>query len=69
MTKRSDLTVQRVYTLNMFCSENNITHYLIDTNKPAQNCTVKRSPRGNQRKFYEQNKFTNIWYLRNKLKK
>ncbi len=67
-TKRSDLTVKTIHALDLFCRENNIIHYLIDPGKPAQNGTVERSHREDQQKFYEQNKFRNIWQLQKKLK-
>ena len=68
MTKRSDMTVKTIHALDLFCRENNILHYLIDPGKPAQNGTVERSHREDQQKFYEQNKFKNIWHLQKKLK-
>lgn len=66
--KRSDLTVKTLHALDVFCAQNNIIHYLIDPGKPAQNGTVERSHREDQQKFYEQNKFRNIWHLQKKLK-
>ena len=68
MTKRSDMTVKTIHALDLFCRENNIIHYLIDPGKPAQNGTVERSHREDQQKFYELNKFRNIWHLQKKLK-
>jgi transposase InsO family protein len=68
MTKRSDMTVKTIHALDLFCKEKNIIHYLIDPGKPAQNGTVERSHREDQQKFYEQNKFRNIWHLQKKLK-
>jgi len=65
--KRSDLTVKTIHSLDSFCSENNIIHYLIDKGKPAQNGTVERSHREDQR-FYDRNKFKNIKDLENKIK-
>lgn len=66
--KRSDMTVKTLHGLDIFCRENNIIHYLIDPGKPAQNGTVERSHREDQEKFYEKNKFRNIWHLQKKLK-
>jgi len=66
--KRSDMTVKTLHGLDTFCAQNNIIHYLIDPGKPAQNGTVERSHREDQEKFYEQNKFRNIWHLQKKLK-
>lgn len=67
-TKRSDLTVKTIHALDVFCTQNNIIHYLIDPGKPAQNGTVERSHREDQQKFYEKNKFRNISHLQKKLK-
>lgn len=66
--KRSDVSVKTLHSLDLFCREHNIIHYLIDPGKPAQNGTVERSHREDQQKFYEQNKFRNIWHLQKKLK-
>lgn len=66
--KRSDVSVKTLHSLDIFCRENNIIHYLIDPGKPAQNGTVERSHREDQQKFYEQNKFRNIRDLQKKLK-
>ena len=69
MTKRSDMTVKTIHSLDIFCHQNNIIHYLIDPGKPAQNGTVERSHREDQQKFYEQNKFKSFKDLQIKLKK
>ncbi len=66
--KRSDMIVKTLHALDTFCAENDIVHYLIDPGKPAQNGTVERSHREDQEKFYDQNKFRNIWHLQKKLK-
>ena len=66
--KRSDVSVKTLHALDVFCTENNIIHYLIDPGKPAQNGTVERSHREDQEKFYDQYKFRNIWHLQKKLK-
>lgn len=67
--KRSDISIKTLHSLDIFCREHNIIHYLIDPGKPAQNGTVERSHREDQQKFYEQNKFRNIQDLQKKLKK
>ena len=67
-TRRSDLTVKTIHTLDLFCRERNITHYLIDPGKPAQNGTVERSHREDQEKFYEQNTFKDFADLQKKIK-
>jgi len=66
--KRSDLSMKTSHGLDRFCDWHNITHYLIDPGKPAQNGTVERSHREDQEKFYEQNKFKNFDDLQKKLK-
>jgi len=66
--KRSDLTIKTIHSLDMFCNENNIIHYLIDKGKPAQNGTVERSHRSDQESFYDTNKFKNINDLKKKIR-
>lgn len=66
--KRSDVTIKTLHALDQFCVHNNITHYLIDPGKPAQNGTVERSHREDQEKFYNHNKFKSIHDLQKKLK-
>lgn len=65
--KRSDISIKTIHALDIFCSENNITHYLIDKGKPAQNGTVERSHREDQR-FYDRNIFKNIADLETKIR-
>jgi transposase InsO family protein len=65
--KRSDMTVKTIHSLDMFCRENNMFHYLIDPGKPAQNGTVERSHREDQQKFYERNKFKSFSDLQKKI--
>ena len=65
--KRSDVSVKTLHSLDVFCKENAIVHYLIDPGKPAQNGTVERSHREDQEKFYEQNKFKSFKDLQIKL--
>lgn len=67
-TKRSDLTVKTVHALDRFCAVNDITHYLIDPGKPAQNGTVERSHREDEEKFYQHNRFKNVAALKRKLR-
>lgn len=68
-TRRSDMTVKTIHSLDRFCAERNIIHYLIDPGKPAQNGTVERSHREDQEKFYDQNYFKNANDLKRKLKR
>lgn len=65
--KRSDMTVKRLHTFDVFCAQNNIIHYLIDPGKPAQNGKVERSHREDQEKFYDQNTFRSLLDLRRKI--
>lgn len=64
--KRSDVSVKTLHSLDVFCRQNHITHYLIDPGKPAQNGTVERSHREDQ-KFYDRNIFKNVKDLKNKI--
>jgi transposase InsO family protein len=66
--KRSDMSSKQPHALDIFCSQHNIVHYLIDPGKPAQNGTVERSHREDQEKFYDQHKFRTIEHLHKKLK-
>jgi transposase InsO family protein len=66
--KRSDMTVKTLHGLDIFCSEHNIVHYLIDPGRPAQNGTVERSHRSDQETFYDRNKFKTFAHLQKKLK-
>src|SRR3989338_3183911 len=65
--KRSDMTVKMLHPLDVFCGQHNITHYLIDPGKPAQNGTVERSHREDQEKFYDQHTFASVRDLRRKI--
>ena len=65
--RRSDRTIKTLHGLDIFCSKHNITHYLIDPGKPAQNGCVERSHRSDQEKFYDKNKFKSFGDLKRKL--
>lgn len=65
--KRSDRTIKHLHALDIFCSRNCITHYLIDPGKPAQNGTVERSHRTDQERFYDKNEFKSFKDLKRKL--
>ncbi len=65
--RRLDMMPKNLHSLDQFCQEKNIIHYLIDPGKPAQNGTVERSHREDQEKFYEQNKFKNFNDLQKKM--
>jgi len=66
--KRSDVNIKTPHGLDVFCTQNNIIHYLIDPGKPAQNGQVERSHREDEEKFYQKNVFTNPSTLRLKLR-
>lgn len=66
--KRSDMTVKTLHALDVFCTQNNIVHYLIDPGKPAQNGTVERSHRSDQESFYDRNKFNSLCDLKKKMR-
>ena len=51
--KRSDMTVKEIHALDKFCAEQGIVHYLIDPGKPAQNGTVERSHREDNKHLYK----------------
>lgn len=67
--RRSDMTVKTLHSLDVFCAEHNIIHYLIDRGKPNQNGTVERSHREDEEKFYQQNTFNTLEDLQKKLKR
>lgn len=67
--KRSDMSVKTLHALDIFCTGQNIIHYLIDPGKPAQNGTVERSHRSDQESFYDQNKFKDFRDLQKKMKR
>jgi len=62
--KRSDVSIKTLHSLDVFCRERNIIHYLIDPGKPAQNGTVERSHREDQEKFYEEINSINIRFAK-----
>ena len=66
--KREDLSPRKLHYLDWFCSKHNITHYLIDPGKPAQNGKVERSHREDQEKFYEKNTFKTVRDLEKKIR-
>ena len=66
--KRSDMTIKKIHSLDRFCYQNNIIHYLIDPGRPAQNGTVERSHREDQEKFYEQHTFKSFDDLKTKIR-
>ena len=67
--KSADPQNPRLHPFDLFCIENNITHYLIDPGKPAQNGKVERSHRTDQEFFYDRTKFTSPTDLERKIKR
>ena len=65
---KSDAPFPKLHTLDEFCKEHNITHYLIDPGKPAQNGTVERSHRSDQETFYDEVSFNTPEELQYKLR-
>src|SRR3989344_5846304 len=47
----------RLHDFDVLCNNMEITHYLIDPGKPAQNGRVERSRRTDQQKFYDELEF------------
>lgn len=58
----------RLHDFDVLCNELEITHYLIDPGKPAQNGKVERSHRTDQEKFYDQLQFKSFEELKYKLR-
>lgn len=67
-SKSSDPLNPRLHAFDKLCKEFNITHYLIDPGKPAQNGKVERSHRTDQEMFYDKLKFSSFEELRYKVK-
>ena len=67
--KRSGVSVKTLHSLDVFCGKNNITHYLIDPGKPAQNGKVERSHREDQEKLYDMNIFKTFSDLQKKIRR
>ncbi|MBL7156509.1 MAG: transposase [Candidatus Pacebacteria bacterium] len=65
---REDLSPRKLHGFDICCAKHNITHYLIDPGKPAQNGTVERSHREDQEKFYDRNRFKNVKELQRKIR-
>jgi len=66
--KSSDPFNPRLHSLDVFCAEHNLPHYLIDPGKPAQNGRVERSHRTDQEHFYDLNKFRTVLGLKKKIR-
>jgi transposase InsO family protein len=66
--KSADPMNPNLHTLDLFCSERNIIHYLIDPGKPAQNGHVERSHRTDQEMVYDRNEFKTMIGLKQKIR-
>ena len=66
--KRSDISMKTIHALDMWCKKHDITHYLIDPGKPAQNGTVERSHREDEEKFYQKQSFRSVTDLKKKIR-
>lgn len=66
--KRSDMTIKTLHGLDVFCTQNNMVHYLIDPGKPTQNGTIERSHGEDQRKFYHNASFASVNDLKSKIR-
>ena len=62
--KSSDPFNPRLHSLDMFCSANNIVHYLIDKGKPSQNGTVEKSHGSDQARLYNKETFISSEHLK-----
>ncbi len=58
----------RLHDFDVLCNSMDITHYLIDPGKPAQNGKVERSHRTDQQKFYDELTFQSFEELKYKLR-
>jgi len=67
-SKSSDPLRPRLHSLDLWCQQNQIIHYLIDPGKPQQNGTVERSHRSDQESFYDRNTFKNFEHLQYRLR-
>jgi len=68
-SKSIDPQNPRFHPFDLFCISKNITHYLIDPGKPAQNGKVERSHRTDQEFFYDRTSFASPVDLERKIKK
>jgi len=58
----------RLHAFDVLCNTMDITHYLIDPGKPAQNGKVERSHRTDQEGFYDEMKFKSFEELKYRLR-
>lgn len=58
----------RLHDFDILCNNLDITHYLIDPGKPAQNGKVERSHRTDQQTFYDELEFKSFEELKYKLR-
>jgi transposase len=65
---KTTTAIPGLHIFDKFCQENNISHYLIDPGKPAQNGKVERSHRTDQESFYDRVQFSTLTELKYKLR-
>jgi transposase len=65
--KSSDPLNPRLHPFDIICKDHNISHYLIDLGKPAQNGKVERSHRTDREEFWNHTSFHSLPELKQKL--
>lgn len=58
----------RLHPFDLLCQELDMTHYLIDPGKPAQNGKIERFHRTVEQEFYQTNRFKDLNSLRKKFR-
>lgn len=66
--KSSDSMNPRLHPFDLLCRELDMTHYLIDPGKPAQNGKIERFHRTVEQEFYQTNTFKDLNSLRKKFR-
>lgn len=66
--KSADPQNPRLHPFDMLCRELDVSHYLIDPGKPAQNGKIERFHRTAEEEFYQQNTFKDLNSLRKKFR-
>jgi transposase InsO family protein len=65
--KSTDPLNPRLHYFDLLCQKHDITHYLIDPGKPAQNGKVERSHRTDREEFWNKVSFRSLSELKTKL--
>lgn len=66
--KSSDPMNPRLHSFDLLCRDLDISHYLIDPGKPAQNGKIERFHRTAEEEFYQTNSFKDLNSLRKKFR-